>query len=362
MKKTWIPSTLTLVISLLVLASVLVPAGGDPEALARVGTRYKDGDPQGTEGYDGQFVLSIASNPAPQEAAPHLDVPAYRYQRILLPILAHLFSLGQERWVPWLIVALNLGAHLVGTWVLARYLKEHGVNPLYALYYGIWVGSLLAIRLDLPEPLAFALVILGFQALTSERDWIGWVLMGLALFAREVTGVFIAAQVLVYLYKKQWSRAAGLSTIGVVPFLVFQVWLKSVFGSYGVGSGGAMATSFEWIPFLGILRIASYSGLLFLIYLVIFGPFVIYPALVGVYMGFKSAIEGKINIGSAAYWIQGLTFLFLPFSTYREPGGLLRFANGLVLALLLYISHNRPPRLIRYLPLSFVLLLFLVEV
>ncbi|MEO0562413.1 MAG: hypothetical protein AAF125_09875, partial [Chloroflexota bacterium] len=37
------------------------------------------------EGYDGQFTYFIARDPA--GAAPLIDVPAYRYQRILLPAL-----------------------------------------------------------------------------------------------------------------------------------------------------------------------------------------------------------------------------------------------------------------------------------
>ena len=38
----------------------------------------------GQAGYDGQFTYAIALDPA--NAAPHLDAPAYRYQRILHPL------------------------------------------------------------------------------------------------------------------------------------------------------------------------------------------------------------------------------------------------------------------------------------
>jgi hypothetical protein len=271
-------------------------------------------------------------------------------------------SIGQKNLVPWLIVMINLTAHILGTGLLALYLKDHGVNPLLALYYGLWVGSLLAVRLDLPEPLAFGLVIAGLVAVDRGRDGAGWILFGLALFAREVTGVFIAAQGLVYLYNRQWRRTGGLLAVGVAPFLIFQGWIKSVFGGYGIGSGGAMATSFEWVPFLGLLRIAEYSPLLLLIYLVVFGPFVLYPAIIGLWNGLKAVIDERINVGSMAYGLQSLTFLFLPFSTYREPGGLLRYANGLVLGLLVYLGRNQAPGFVKYLPVSFVLLVFLLEV
>ncbi len=46
------------------------------------------------EGYDGQFAYYIARDPA--DSPDCLDVPAYRMQRILLPALGALFSLGQD--------------------------------------------------------------------------------------------------------------------------------------------------------------------------------------------------------------------------------------------------------------------------
>ena len=47
---------LTTTVALLILAGlVIIRTGGDPLALARLGTRYSHGDPAGTEGYDGQF-------------------------------------------------------------------------------------------------------------------------------------------------------------------------------------------------------------------------------------------------------------------------------------------------------------------
>ena len=58
-------------------------AGWDPVGLAQVGTQYSQGDSEGTQGYDGQFAYYIALSPDPEDVAPKLDVPGYRYQRIL---------------------------------------------------------------------------------------------------------------------------------------------------------------------------------------------------------------------------------------------------------------------------------------
>ena len=48
----------------------------------------------GKAGYDGQFNYAIAADPL--HASPALDVPAYRYQRILYPLLVRALALGQE--------------------------------------------------------------------------------------------------------------------------------------------------------------------------------------------------------------------------------------------------------------------------
>src|SRR5690606_1572891 len=87
------------VIASLMYALVIVFTQGDALALVTVGTRF---DPTifntTEEGYDGQFNYFIARDPAgaPAFIAQGEDFPAYRYQRILLPALGWIFSLGGQ--------------------------------------------------------------------------------------------------------------------------------------------------------------------------------------------------------------------------------------------------------------------------
>ena len=73
-------------IALAYIALTLARYGGDPMKFALVGTRYDPGLQGGTWGYDGQFAYQIARDPL--GASRFLDVPAYRYQRILYPLIA----------------------------------------------------------------------------------------------------------------------------------------------------------------------------------------------------------------------------------------------------------------------------------
>ena len=76
------------------LAIVVALHEGDPLALATVGTRFSEGNPHGTEGYDGQFNYYIARDPL--GARELVDVPAYRYQRILYPCLLYTSDAADE--------------------------------------------------------------------------------------------------------------------------------------------------------------------------------------------------------------------------------------------------------------------------
>ncbi len=156
------PTGVVLVLSLLYLGVILFSAGGDPLEFARIGTHFSEGAIPGTEGYDGQFIYYIARDPNPASVVAHLDVPAYRYQRILLPLLADLLSFGQADWLPWVIPLIGLSAHLWAVFLLSKLFEDWRVSRWYVLGYGLWVGLLLGLRLDLPEPLAFSLVITPF--------------------------------------------------------------------------------------------------------------------------------------------------------------------------------------------------------
>jgi hypothetical protein len=342
------PATITLIVLLIVVAGVIVQAGGDPLALARLGTKYSQGEAAGTDGYDGQFIYYIARDLSPKVVRSYLDLPAYRYQRILLPLLARLLSLNWTALLPWMLAVLGMISHTAGTWAVAELLTAWGVSRWYALVYGLWAGFILSVRLDLPEPLAFGLVAGALLAQIRRNHWLAWLLLGLSLFAKEVTAIFVLAVVLCALLQKKWGEVAGLALVTVLPYALFQVWLWWEFGQPGVGSGGAMATPFEIIPFMGLLRIGSYSLLYLLAMLVVFGPAVILPSIWGVWAGVRKWLEGNPDLIVIALVFNALVMFFLPFSTYRETGGLLRFACGLVLSVLLFGARYHLRKVLNY--------------
>jgi len=357
----FLPALIVLLLMSCMVMLVVVAAGGNPLDLVRIGTFYDQHDPAGSQGYDGQFVYYIARNIHPRLVADKLDVPAYRYQRILMPLLGRVFALGKDEIIPWTLPVLGIIFQAVGTWIVAELLVIWGVSVWYSLVYGLWVGFTLAIRLDLPEPIAYACVAGAILAEYRKKNFLSWILFGLALFAKEVTIVFVAAALVCAILQKRKKDILGLFAVSILPYAVFQCWLWLIYGEPGIGSGGAMATPFEVIPFMGFIRILLASWTYGLAMLFVFGSAIIFPAIWGMWVSIKKWISAENNILVFSLLFNALVIVFLPFSTVREPGGLLRFACGLVMSVLLFAAYYRINRALRYSWLWLVLNIFLLK-
>jgi hypothetical protein len=347
MKRLW-PALLVLLVSLVFVAWRLWLYQGDPVAIAEIGTRYAALDPDGTEGYDGQFSTYIALDPNPRTVAPHLDVPAYRYQRILYPLLARLIGLGNPDWIPWSLIIVNLITHAGATYLLAVLLSRLGVAPAYALIYGLWVGLISGVGLNLHEPLAYGLVVLAFVFRNQRRYVLMAVALGLALFAKESTLVFWLAVLITDITDRKDSHGILALFVGGLLFGVWQIWLWNMFGSPGIGSGGEMATPFEVVPFMGFMRIGLVDLKVFGLYMLIFGPTVIFPAVYALIQSIK-LFQTQQNIDYA--WSTALNsavIVLLPFSTAREPLGLVRIFTGVLLSFVLLNASIRNRRNLNY--------------
>lgn len=353
------PWMVVAVLCLLYVGFVILRHGGDPLALVTLGTRFSQGDPGGAEGYDGQFVYYIARDP--NTAASFIDVPAYRFQRILLPISGRVLSWGQVPLIPWSLLAVNLVALAAGTALLENLLRQQKVSRWYALTYGLTIGTFGAARLSLPEPLAYALVI-GGVVLARRGRWL-WsaVLFALAALARETTLLFPFGYGLYLLSQKHIKTALAFGAITLLPFAVWQIILYQHFGMFGINSGGAMATPFEIIPFAGVVRIITESppearpGLL-AIFGAILVPFVIVPTLWALWRCWKDWPDWSPY--TFLLFANAIIMPFVPFSTYREPLGILRFIVGLQIAVILYAAEQRRFRALRNSTIWMLTLLF----
>ena len=346
-----------LVVTGLCLIYALWVAADDPLRLVSIGTRFSEAAAQenaGAEGYDGQFVYYIARDPLTAEQ--FLDVPAYRFQRILLPALAMPFP---DDAIPFVLLAVNLIGLAVGTFIMERLLVEQGVGRWYALAYGLTLGTFGATRLSLTEPLAYGLALAGVWLAARERPLLSAVLFALAALTKETALVVAAGYGLYLLANRHWRDAVLFGVIALAPFIVWQIVLYTHLGAFGVGSGGALATSFEIVPFMGVIRIITegafvaleVSGIsqflvIILTFSIVVGVFVLVPTIWGLK---RVVIDFRARKVSLYTWLLLTTCLimaFVPFSTYREPVGILRFIVGLQIAVLLYAGQQRNTRVL----------------
>ena len=322
--------------------------GGDPIKFALVGSRYDPGLPGGTWGYDGQFAYQIARDPL--GASRFLDVPAYRYQRILYPLAARVVAFGQGALVPWALIAVNWLALVAGTRFTEEILAGRGVSHWYALSYGLFGGLMMAVRLDLTEPLAYALAQAGILAYEREPRRVRGAacLFALAALTKETTLLMAAGFLLSFALSRRWRDLLEWGVIVGVPFIALQALLRIWQGAWGIGSGGALTTSFEWVPYRGLWSLAAIDGLAFTLIALVVAPMALIPALAALVAVLRDMVRGDLHPFVCVLLLNALVIPFTPQSTMREPLGMLRFAVGLVAAVLVWGAYRRSRRALNY--------------
>lgn len=334
----------------LLYALVVVALYENPLALATIGSDYAPpeliADAYSAEGYDGQSVYVIARYGF--DGAQYIDVAAYRYQRILLPAAGALLSLGQLALLPWALLLVNLLALAFGTYLLGALLSEFGVSRWFALGYALSLGVFAASRLLTTEPLAYGLVLAGIFVLHKRDNWLAAAgLFALAALAKETTLIFVAAYGLHGLLQRNIVRTLMFGLLAGLPFALWQLVLLAQLGAFGVGSGGVGATGFEIIPFWGFLRILLEGGLeVFLALGTLVGLFAILPTLWGLWRCWRDYRAKTWDVWTTLLLANAALMLFVPFSTYRELLGILRFIVGLQIAVILYAASRKQQRVL----------------
>ena len=335
---------------------VLAQHSWDPMSFVLPGSQFSGGLSELVMGYDGQFAYQIAVNPA--DAAPFLDVPAYRYQRILYPILTYIVSLGNKETIPWMLIVINLLSLVAGTLATEKILKDHGFSRWYAIVYGLFAGLLISLRLDLTEPLAFASVQWGVLLIGRGKIWRGLPLFALAALGRELTVTFSFACFLYLFFNRRRITSVLWGFLSILPFGLWQVFLRVWLGEWGIRSGGNAASPFEVIPFRGLWRIPvtdTYIGLFLIVIVVLIA---LLPAAISIFVSARKLFRGYFGFGVFILLINALLFPFLPTSNLLNMAGLVRTTIGLMIAVLDYGALEQSKRALNYAQLWLLLLLF----
>ena len=169
--------------------------------------------------HDGQQYYVIAREPMhPTAAAPGLDRPRYRLQRILFPWLSWLLhpSGGGEGLI-WAMFAVGVAGVLAGSVASGALSMELGGPAWPAVAFGLMTGSFTALRISTPDPLAVAFVFWALWFLLRRRLLWAVLLALAAVLTKETSLVFLVGFAL-------WRRDRDSVVATVVPAAVASAW------------------------------------------------------------------------------------------------------------------------------------------
>jgi len=203
-------------------------------------------------GYDGQFFLLAAHDPWLRgQAHKHMDVAAYRYQRIMYPWLARLLAFGDPQNIPRALVLVNLFAVAAGACFMGLLCARRGASPLWALFYGFSSGLIIALLRDLAEPAAMAFLIGGFWLYDAKRPWWCALFMACALLSKEVCAIALAAMAVHALSQGNWRGFLAMILAGL-PLALWWAYIYYRLGTLPLQGG----ESNFGIPLAGMLAYA----------------------------------------------------------------------------------------------------------
>jgi hypothetical protein len=292
-----------------------------------IGSKFALHDPHGTPGYDGQFYYYLARDPL--HAAPFLNHPAYRYQRIVYPLIVAVLSLGQENLIPYMLLLVNFIAIVLGTELLARLLIREHLSPWFSLAFGLYFGQATAFIFDTTEPLAYLFICLGLFLLTRQRPTAATLCMGLAVLSRETAILFPLGYLVMSLLQKRWCDLLRLFLLSIAPTIAWYIVIRFALQD---ATGLSSAPPFERIPFQGLFVFAHDWGR--------FGHLIILMLIPTLSSWFLLTKQVLHHHWKSAYWLIWLFNLvlvsYMSRFSYVELVSAGRLSTGLVLAMLFY--------------------------
>lgn len=330
-----LPATAAVLLATALMLYVLNAQGWNPRAFILERSPDVPAGQQWGIGYDAQFYYLIAADPI--GAFDEMDLTSLRYQRIIFPLLARALSLGNRQVIPWAMLLINLGAVWLGIYCLSGLIKRRGGNQWTALIWIVSIGYLLALRLDLLEPLSMALALWGWWRYDQNRTRSAMLLFFLAGMTKEVGMVLPAVIGIWELLNRRWGRGLGVIAVTLLPYMAWSIALDRLIAAAGLPAEGANQALFPFIGFMENEEPAS--RILISIWVVI--PFCA-AALRAVWDGFK--VGWQSQQGLAALMVLGSTgfMSILPAATWYDPIAFFRSTLGGVAVILLWAAVYHP--------------------
>ncbi len=207
------------------------PAGHENEAPAMRGVPHYDYPDWAS--YDGQFYAQRALDPLLRDPASDrgMDLAPFRARRILFSWTAFALGLGRPVWVIEAYALQN-----VACWLILAALLTRWIPPTDARRLCLWGaclfshGMLWSVRFALLDAPSLVLIAGAVAAVESGFPLLSAALVGIAGLGRE-TNLLAAASQPIPRDRRQWARLAAAAVICVLPLLIWEDYLRSIYRS-----------------------------------------------------------------------------------------------------------------------------------
>jgi hypothetical protein len=195
-----------------------------------------------SQGYDGQFVYRLGLDPLTRQRVAHgiaLDNPAYRQQRIGLPLLSRLVDLATPVGLASALLAVNCAAVVATAWAAAKLLVRAGRNALGGAALALAPALTIGLARDLTEPMAWAALLVGLGLWLDRRWWAAGACFVVAALTRETSLAVLVGIGLWQLLRARRPRLPGLAPLLVAAAAAasWEVWLEHVWGVLPLRAG-----------------------------------------------------------------------------------------------------------------------------
>lgn len=189
--------------------------------------------------YDGSMYVQLAMDPLLRDPAidTAMDQPAYRARRILFAWTAWVLGLGRPSWILQTYALQNVLCWFVLAFLVTRWLPLDSTR-----HFALWVacmfsqGLLMSVRMSLLDGPSLLLVALAVAAAERGRTWLTAAVLSLAALGRETNLLAVVALPWPRGWRG-WLRIAGALVVAVLPLLVWQDYLWSIYRGSSVSAG-----------------------------------------------------------------------------------------------------------------------------
>lgn len=183
--------------------------------------------------YDGQYYAQRALDPLLRDPAVDraMDLAPYRARRILFSWTAFALGLGRPVWIIEAYALQN-----VACWLLLAALLTRWVPPTSGRRLALWAaclfshGMLWSVRFALLDGPSLLMIACAVAAAERGRPWLSAAIVGIAGLGRETNLLATAAQPIPR-DRRAWTRLAGALVLSVLPLLIWEDYLRSIFRS-----------------------------------------------------------------------------------------------------------------------------------